>query len=346
MMLLMRYWLFAGYYENSIRIHKSNKDMEEKTMSMKAAMINEYGGTEVIQYGETTIPEVGPDEVLIKVSATSYNPLDSVIRKGAFQKVISIEFPFIPHSDVSGVIEKTGDSVTTLEAGQKVFAYLDISRNGAAAEYVVSKAKNIALAPTTIPLQDAAAIPLAALTAWQALFHHGQLQAGQRVLITAAAGGVGSFAVQFAKWKGACVIGTASENSFKVLKEWGIDQIIDYKNQTINDALKEQVDLIINLAPASTDEVNTWLPLLKKGGMLVSAVSPASKEIAEELGVRVKRIGVRSDAADLTEIAKLVDEGIINPFITERLPLSELKNVHELAGKTRGKVLIEVDPSL
>lgn len=310
--------------------------------AMKAAELIQYGGTEVIHFREVAIPEVGPEEVLIKVAATSYNPLDSVIRRGNFKSVISIEFPFIPHSDVSGVIERVGESVTSLEVGQKVYAYLDISRNGAAAEYVVSKAKNVALAPTTIPLQDAAAIPLAALTAWQALFQHGQLQAGQKVLITAAAGGVGSFAVQFAKWKGAYVIGSASENSFSKLRELGIDQIIDYKNKSINEGLNEKVDLIINLSPATSEEVNTWLPLIKEGGTLISAVSPANKDMAKELGVIAKRIGVRSDAEDLRQIAQLVDEGILSPFITERFPLSELIAVHELAGKTRGKVLIEV----
>lgn len=311
--------------------------------NMQAAVFNQHGGPEVIQLSEVSIPEVGPDEVLIKVAATSYNPLDSAIRQG---NIISPEFPFIPHSDVAGVIEKTGESVESLAVGQKVFSYLDTSRDGAAAEYVVSKAKNIVSAPTNIPLQDAGSIPLAALTAWQALFQIGKLEKGQRVLITAAPGGVGSFAVQLAKWKGAYVIGSASENSFQKLKELGIDEIIDYKNEPVPEALNEKVDLIFNVSPAKSDEVNTWLPLLNKGGMLVSALSPASKELAEQLGVNTKRMAVRSNADDLTQIARLVDEGAVVPFITEKFPLSEVRTVHELAGKTRGKVLIEVDSSI
>ncbi|WP_142828481.1 NADP-dependent oxidoreductase [Planococcus soli] len=311
--------------------------------NMQAAVFNQHGGPEVIQLSEVSIPEVGPDEVLIKVAATSYNPLDSAIRQG---NIISPEFPFIPHSDVAGVIEKTGESVESLAVGQKVFSYLDISRDGAAAEYVVSKAKNIVSAPTNIPLQDAGSIPLAALTAWQALFQIGKLEKGQRVLITAAAGGVGSFAVQLAKWKGAYVIGSASENSFQKLKELGIDEIIDYKNEPVPEVLNEKVDLIFNVSPAKSDEVNTWLPLLNKGGMLVSALSPASKELAEQLEVNTKRMAVRSNADDLTQIVRLVDEGAVVPFITERFPLSEVRTVHELAGKTRGKVLIEVDSSI
>ncbi|GAB3798907.1 NADP-dependent oxidoreductase [Virgibacillus kimchii] len=313
---------------------------------MQAAVYNQYGDTDVIELREVPIPEVGPEEVLIKVAATSYNPLDAVIRRGDFQKVISPEFPFIPHSDVAGVIEKVGESVGTFKEGQKVYTFLNIAKNGAAAESVVTKAKHLAFAPTKIPLQDAGAIPLAALTAWQALFGLGKLEQGQKVLITAAAGGVGSFAVQFAKWKGAHVIGSASEQSFPKLKELGIDQIIDYKKTAIPDALDEKVDLIFNLSPADTEEVNSWLTLLNQGGMLVSATSPADQELAEELGVTAKRMGVRSNAEELKQITQLVDEGVVSPFISERFPLSELKTVHDLAGKTRGKVLIEVDTSI
>lgn len=311
-------------------------------MTMKAAVYEQFGGPDVIEIREVPIPEVGHDEVLIKVAATSYNPLDSVIRRGDFQKVITIDFPFIPHSDVSGVVEAVGESVTSLNVGDKVYTYLDISRNGAASEYVVAKADNIVQAPKSIPLEDAAAIPLAALTAWQALFKHGKLESGQRVLITAAAGGVGSFAVQLAKWKGAYVIGTASEQSFPKLDEFGIDEIINYKTESIVDRIKEKVDLIFHLSPAPSKEVNTWLPLLKQNGLLVSAVASADKELAKELGVRAKRMGVRSDGEDLTNITRLVDEGVLLPYITKRFSLDKLKTVHELAGKTRGKVLIEV----
>lgn len=314
--------------------------------TMNAVVMNEYGGTDVLQYKEVVIPEVGPEEVLIRVAATSYNPLDSVIRSGAFQSVVSVKFPFIPHSDVSGIIEKVGDGVTNVSVGQKVYAYLDISRNGAAAEYVVTKASLVSVAPKTIPLQEAAVIPLAALTAWQGLFEHGGLQAGQRVLISAAAGGVGSFAVQLAKWKGAYVIGTASETSFPILKEWGIDEIIDYKKQTVQDVLTEKVDVILNLAPISSEELTSWLHLLNEGGILISALSPADKTLAKELGVKTKRMGVKSDSENLKEIAEIVDSGKMTPFITERLSLTELVKAHELAGKTRGKVLIEVNSNL
>lgn len=313
---------------------------------MKAAMFEQYGGPDVIYYGKVPIPEVEPDEVLIRVAATSYNPLDSVIRSGAFKSVVSIDFPFIPHSDVSGIIEKVGESVTEVKVGQKVYAYLDIARNGAAAEYVVTKAKNIAPVPTAISLQDAASIPLAALTAWQSLFEFGQLQEGQRVIITAAAGGVGSYAVQMAKWKGAYVIGTASENSFAKLRDLGVNEIINYKNHSIAEVLKEKVDLIVNLSPAPPGEVNTWLPILREGGIFVSAVSPADNNLAKDLGVTTIRMRVKSDAETLTQIAKLVDEGNIVPFITERLPLDELIIAHQNAGKTRGKVLIELDQNL
>jgi len=310
---------------------------------MKAVRFHQYGGPEVLQYEEAPIPEVSSDEVLIKVSATAFNPADAMLRMGALKDFLPLQFPFIPNTDVSGVIEKIGESVQGLKVGDKVFAFLDMTKNGGAAEYVVSNADDVALAPKNINLQDAATIPSGAMTAWQGLFDHGNLQSGQRVLITAAAGGVGSFAVQLAKWKGAYVIGTASEKSFSTLQELGIDEIIDYKNELIEDKVTEKVDMIFNLSPISSDEVTKLLHVLKEGGTLVSALNPADESLAKELGVNAVGMAVQRNAEQLSQIADVVDEGHIKPFITERLPLSDLAAAHEKVGKTRGKVLILVD---
>lgn len=262
---------------------------------------------------------------------------------GAWKDFLPLELPFIPNMDVSGVIEKIGESVKGLKVGDKVFALLDRTKNGGAAEYVVSKADDVALAPKNIHLQDAAVIPGSAMTAWQGLFDHGNLRSGQRILITAAAGGVGSFAVQLAKWKGAYVIGTASEKSFSTLQELGIDEIIDYKNELIEDKVTEKVDLIFNLAPIGLDEVTKLLHLIKEGGTLVSAKNPADESLAKELGVNAVRMAVQQNTKQLSQIAELVDEGYVKPFITERLPLSNLAAAHEKVGQTRGKVLILVN---
>lgn len=317
--------------------------IKEVQSIMKAVRFHQYGGADVLQYEEAPIPTINADEVLIKVAATAFNPADAMIRMGALKDFLTLELPFTPNVDVSGIIEQIGESVTGLNVGDKVFSFLDMTRNGAAAEYVVSKVADVALAPKTIDLTDAAAIPSGAMTAWQGLFDLGKLQAGQRVLITAAAGGVGSFAVQLAKWKGAYVIGTASENSFASLKELGIDQIINYKNEVVEDKITDKVDLIFNLSPLSPEEVTKMMYILKTGGTLVTAVNPADEGVAQELGVHAVRMAVKRNAEQLSQIAGLVDNGAVTPFITERYPLSKLGSVHERMGQMRGKVLLTVE---
>jgi NADPH:quinone reductase-like Zn-dependent oxidoreductase len=310
---------------------------------MKAVRYHQYGAVEVLRYEEAPTPDVSADEVLIKVSATAFNPADAMLRMGVMKDILPLELPFIPNVDVSGVIEKMGASVNGFQLGDKVFAFLDMTKNGAAAEYVVCKANDVALAPKNIDLQDAAALPGGAMTAWQGLFDHGNLQSGQRVLITAAAGGVGSIAVQLAKWKGAYVIGTASAESISALQDLGIDEIINYKNELIEEKLTEKVDLIFNLSPLSSEEVTKLLLLLKDGGTLVSAFNPADESVAKDLGVHLVRMGVQRNAEQLSQIADIVDQGQVKPFITERLPLKELAAVHEKVGQTRGKVLLLVN---
>lgn len=314
--------------------------------SMQAICYRNYGGPDVLIKAEVEIPEIDVDEVLIKVAATALNPIDVALRSGLLKEIIPLSFPFIPNCDVSGVVEKVGTSVSTLKKGDKVFASLDFMRNGGAAEYVVSKANVIALAPKNISLQDLASIPSGALTAWQGLFNHGQIKSGHRVLITAAAGGVGSLAVQLAKWKNAYVVGTASEASFTSLKELGIDEIIDYKNEKVEERITEKFDVIFNLSPLNTDEVNNLLYLLKEGGTLVSASNPADQNTAKKLNVKAIRMAVQRDSRQLSQIAELVDSGDIKPYITERLTLDNIKYAHENVGNTRGKVLILVNENL
>ncbi|OZQ69285.1 alginate lyase [Paenibacillus sp. VTT E-133280] len=310
---------------------------------MKAVRYHQYGAVEVLRYEEAPTPDVSADEVLIKVAATAFNPADAMLRMGVMKDILPLELPFIPNVDVSGIIEKIGESVNGFQFGDKVFAFLDMTKNGAAAEYVVCKANDVALAPKNIDLQDAAALPGGAMTAWQGLFDHGNLQSGQRVLITAAAGGVGSIAVQLAKWKGAYVIGTASAESISALQDLGIDEIINYKNELIEEKLTEKVDLIFNLSPLSSEEVTKLLLLLKDGGTLVSAYNPADEDVAKNLGVHVVRMGVQRNAEQLSQIADIVDQGHVKPFITERLALKELAVVHEKVGQTRGKILLLVN---
>lgn len=228
--------------------------------------------------------------------------------------------------------------------GDHVYAFLDVTKNGAAAEYAVARFIDVALAPKNISLEDAGVIPSSAVTAWQGLIDYGKLQEGQRVLVTAAAEGVGHFAVQFAKWKGAYVIGTASEcSSFSYLEEIGIDEIIDYKNETVTEKMEEKLDLIFNLSPLSSEEVTKLL--LKKGGTLVTARNPVDDEKANELGVHGISMTAKSSSKQLSQIAKLVDNGFVKPWITELDSLENLKDIHEKFRSTNGKMLIKVNPN-
>ena len=311
---------------------------------MKAIRIHQFGGSEELRYEEAPIPSPAADEILIKVAATAFNPVDATIRMGYLQAVFPHDLPYIPNLEVSGTIEGVGEEVKAFHTGDKVYAFLDMSKDGAAAEYVVTQASYAALAPANLELSDAAAIPVGALTAWQGLFDHGKLQKGGRVLIAGAAGGVGSYAVQLAKHHGAYVIGTSSAGSVPMLQELGIDELIDYTSETVTGKLDEKVDLILNLSPESPEEINKWLHLLTEGGSLVSTVNPADGELAAQLGVKALRIGVRQDGAQLAQIAALVEAGKLKTWITERLPLAELASAHakSRAGKVRGKVLIRV----
>lgn len=170
---------------------------------MKSVRIHQYGSPEIISFEDAPIPEITPTQVLIQVYATSFNPLDYLLVRGGLKDRAPLEFPFTLCSDVSGVITKMGSAVSGFKKGDRVFGFLDYTKNGAAAEYVATEAAYLAPAPRSIPLEEAASVPLAALTAWQGLFEHINLQRGQRVLINNASGGVGNYAVQLAKWKGA-----------------------------------------------------------------------------------------------------------------------------------------------
>src|ERR1700675_2003988 len=212
---------------------------------MKAVRIHTYGGPEVLKFEDAPRPEPAPGEVLIRVNAAGVNPIDWKIRSGYLKDHRPYVFPLILGWDVSGTIEANGLDGTRFKNGDEVYARSDIARNGAYAQYIVAKQVEVAQKPKVIDHIRAAAIPLAALTAWQALFDAGGLSAGQRVLIHAAAGGVGSFAVQLAKWKGAYVIGTASAHNHEFLRGLGADETVDYKAVRFEDEIHD-VDMMLD----------------------------------------------------------------------------------------------------
>ncbi|MGH8760733.1 MAG: NADP-dependent oxidoreductase [Burkholderiales bacterium] len=309
--------------------------------TMKAVRIHVYGGPEVLKYEEAPRPKPGAGEVLIRVHAAGVNPVDWKIREGYFKGRVDHSLPLILGWDLSGVVEATGPGVAGLEEGEEVYSRPDIARDGADAEYIVVRETEVALKPKSIDHIHAAAIPLAALTAWQSLFDAGGLSTGQKVLIHAAAGGVGSFAVQLAKWKGAHVIGTASKRNQDFVKNLGADETIDYRTTRFEEVIHE-VDVVFDTIGGETQK-RSW-KVLKKGGILVSIVGPPSAKEATAHGVRQASVFVQPSAAQLTELAKLVDSGKLKPIVETVLPLSEARRAHELSqtGHTRGKIVLEV----
>jgi NADPH:quinone reductase-like Zn-dependent oxidoreductase len=309
--------------------------------NMKAVRIHNYGGPEVLKFEDAPRPRASSGEVLIRVHAAAVNPVDWKIRAGYLKDRIAYVLPFIPGWDVSGVVEATGPEVMKFKKGDEVYSRPDITRNGAYAEYIVVKATEVALKPRSIDHVHAAAIPLAALTAWQAIFDAAGLSAGQKILIHAAAGGVGGFAVQLAKWKGAHVIGTASARNQAFLRELGVDEPIDYEKAKFEDVVRD-VDVVFDTIGGDTQQ-RSW-KVLKKGGILVSIISQPSEKEAAKHGVRLGYVFVQPNAAELAEIAKLVDSGKVKPVVETVLPLSEARRAQELSetGHTRGKIVLKV----
>lgn len=306
---------------------------------MKAIRIHSYGGPEVLRYEDVVVPTPAAGELLIKVQAASVNPLDWKTRAGYLKDFFPRSLPFIPGWDGSGVVEAVGSGVTQFKQGDEVYA--KTNRDGTYAEYAILKETEAALKPESVDHVQAAAIPVVALTAWQALFEKAQLAAGKKILIHGAAGGVGSFAVQLAKWKGAHVIGTASAKNQTFLRELGTDEPIDYEETRFDDAV-EGVDVVFDTIGGDTQE-RSWR-VLNKGGILISIVQPPPVELAGKYGVQAEMLGMRTDSAQLAEIAKLVDSGRVKVVVERVLALSEARQAHELSekGHVRGKIVLKV----
>jgi NADPH:quinone reductase-like Zn-dependent oxidoreductase len=308
---------------------------------MKAIRFHEFGSPDVLKLEDVPVPVPANDELLIKVYATSVNPVDWKIIKGARRGKYPSNLPLTPGWDVSGVVEKTGNDIDNFKKGDEVYSRPDPTRNGAFAEYIVVKANQVSFKPKSISHTQSAAVPLAGLTAWQGLFQFGQLQAGQKVLIHAASGGVGTFAVQFAKWKGAYVIGTASENNLDFVKQLGADEVIDYKNEKFEDRLNN-LDLVFDTIGGDTQTRS--LTVLKNGGRLITTLKPENEEEAKAKNIHIEGFGAQSYPEDLKQIARLIDEGKVKPAISKIMPLEEAAAAEKLSeeGHVRGKIVLQV----
>ena len=307
---------------------------------MKAIRIHQYGGPEVLAQVEMQRPAPGANEVLIKVAAASVNPIDWKVRAGYMKDFLPLNFPATLGMDVSGTVEEVGPGAARFKRGDEVYVSLEVGAGGGYAEYVVAKETIVAGKPGTLNHVQAAAVPVAGLTAWQALFEVAQLRAGQKVLIHAAAGGVGNFAVQFAKAKGAHVIGTASSKNQAFLGELGVDQAVDYQKTRFEDVVHD-ADVVLDTIGGDTQERS--FKALKKGGILVSIVQPPSQELAAKYGVRALFYGGHPSSSNLAEIAKLIDAGKVKTVVETVLPLAEARRAHELSqsGHARGKIVLK-----
>jgi len=308
---------------------------------MKAMRFHEYGDPGVLRYEDVERPVAGAGQVLVRVAATSFNGVDGNIRAGFMQGPIPVALPHTPGIDVSGTVEALGDGVTGLRVGDQVIGFLPMAGTGAAAEYVLAPAEVLAAAPTSIALTDAAALPVVGLTAWQALFDHAKLTAGQRVLVNGAGGAVGDYAVQLAKRAGAYVIAAAGPRSIDRAKAAGADEVIDYTDTDVM-AATTSVDVVLNLAPIEPARLTGLVNLVRAGGVVVNTTVWMPAPSDEQRGVRGIDLFVRSDAAQLSQLVALIDAGELRVDVAERVPLADLPAVHARAGagELHGKVVI------
>jgi NADPH:quinone reductase-like Zn-dependent oxidoreductase len=307
---------------------------------MKAIVINEYGNEDVLNYIDVDRPEPKADEVLVKVHAAAINPADWKIRDGMGEQ-FGFKLPLILGGDIAGTIEAVGVEIKNFKQGDAVYGMTLSNLSGAYAEYAVAKADAIALKPNELNFEEAAAIPIGALTAWQAIFDLANLSSGQRILITGASGGVGSMAVQLAKAKGAIVIATASGKNEQFVRHLGADEFVDYTKQRFEEVVKD-VDVVFDTVGGDTLE--RAFQTLKKGGFLVASAQTPSEEKAKKFGVESAWVLCQSNAEQLAQINQLIKEGKLKVHVETVLPLTEVKKAHQLSqsGRTRGKIVLQV----
>jgi NADPH:quinone reductase-like Zn-dependent oxidoreductase len=313
-----------------------------QTMMMKAAVLHQHGGPENFKYEDVPRPTPKDDEVLVRVIAASVNPVDTYIRRGRPEESAS-NGPVIIGYDIAGTIEKTGAGIKDYKAGDAVYAYLSVSRGGGYAQFAIAKENEMSLKPKNIDFVKAAAVPLAATTAWQALIDTAKLESGQTVLIHGGSGGVGSFAVQIAKARGAKVIATASTSNQDLLRQLGVDQPIDYTKTKFEDVVKD-VDVVLDCVRA--DVLRPSYGIVKKGGIIVSITDEPDAAECARRGIRGLRMGAHPEAKVLEELTKLIEANKITPIVSQTFPLSEVAKAHQQVEThhTRGKIVLTVAP--
>jgi NADPH:quinone reductase-like Zn-dependent oxidoreductase len=323
--------ILAGLFSHSARA-------DEKP-TMKAVVAHQYGGPEVLKFEEVPRPEPKENEALVRVIASSVNPADPLTLSGKYAQAFGTHLPLIPGYDIAGIVEKTGSNVTKFKVGDAVYGYPTFG--GGWADYVIIKEWEVAPKPKSLNFVESASVPMGALTAWQALVDVAQLQSGQTVLVHGGSGGVGSFAVQIAKARGARVIATASTANQDLLKQLGADVAVDYTKTRFEDVAKN-VDAVLD--PVGKETLARSYGAVKKGGIVMCLVALPDRAELQKRGIRGAAISVHPDAADLAEIARLIDAGKIKPIVTQVLPLSQAVAAQRQAAThhTRGKIVLRI----
>jgi NADPH:quinone reductase-like Zn-dependent oxidoreductase len=308
---------------------------------MRAVVAHEYGTPDMLKIEQVPRPEPNDDEALVRVIASSVNPADPLTLSGKYAKEFGTHLPLIPGYDIAGIVEKTGANVTRLKVGDAVYGYPTFG--GGWADYVTVKEWEVGPKPKSLKFVEAAAVPMGALTAWQALVDVAKLQPGQTILIHGGSGGVGNFAVQIAKARGARVIATASTANQDLLKQLGADVAVDYTKTKFEDVAKD-VDAVLD--PVGKDTLARSYGAVKKGGIVMSLVARPDPAELQKHGIHGAGISVHADAEDLAQIARLIDEGKIKPIVTQVLSLNDAVAVQQQAAThhTRGKVVLRIAP--
>ena len=310
---------------------------------MKAVVLREPGGPEGLKVEEMPRPEPKDDEVLVRVAAAAINPVDAMVRQGMFANRGLDRRPMVLGYDIAGTVERTGARITRFKPGDAVYAYLSIQRGGGYAEFAVAKEEEMALKPKNIDFEKAAAVPLAATTAWQALVDEAKIEQGQTVLIHGGSGGVGHFAIQIAKARGAKVIATASTANQDLLKQLGADEPIDYTKTKFETVVKD-VDLVLNCVRADT--LAASYGVVKKGGFIVSITGEPDPAECAKREIRCSGLMAHPDARVLEELTKLIEAKKIRPMVSQTFALGDAAKAHQQieTRHTRGKIVLRIAP--
>ncbi len=308
------------------------------TRMINAIQVHDYGNADQLTLEQIPQPQPQEGEVLVRLHAAGVNPVDWKIRSGWMKDFRPSTFPYVPGADLAGVVETVGSGVIAWQPGQEVFGR---GSQGTYTQYALAPANALALKPKSLSFEEAASIPVGATTAWQGLFDHGNLQPGQRVLIVGGAGGVGLFAVQFARWKGAQVIATTSTSNVDFVHSLGAESVIDYTRTRVEDEVHD-VDLVLDTVGG--EALAGVLPTVKRGGTLVTIAGRPDEAKAREAGVHIASFSAQVTSELLTTFAQLIDAGQVKTVVGATFPLSEAGKAQELSqsGHGRGRIILRI----